>query len=257
MKSLFSFFTSSGTPIDISYTKISTFNFCPFKYKLIYIHNWHIPPNPYISLGLTVHNVLDEYHKRGLSSEEEIFSLYNELWNNEGFDDPASAQEFCDSGRKMIEDFYLWDKKRKENGIKTIYTEKNFSIEDKKRRYILMGVIDRIDEYPDGSIEVIDYKTHREEWTQERIENDLQLTIYSIGVKKALGLSADKLSYYFLYHNEYVSTKRSEEDEKKALDEIIRITGLIYSRQFIPHHESCIKCDFRRKCPQSTAKEEV
>ena len=255
MKMLFSVLNPFGGSVDISYTKLSTFKFCPFKYKLIYINGWHIPSNPYISLGLTVHNVLDEYHKRSLGKSEEILSLYDELWVNNGFSEPSEALEFYQEGRHMIEDFYDWDKKRRDEGVKTIYTEKNFSFNIKNGRYIVMGIIDRIDRYPDGKVEVIDYKTHREEWSKERLEGDLQLTIYSIGLKNSLGLKADKLSYYFLYRNEYVSASRGEKDEKAALDEIEFVGGRIYSKKFEPRHESCSRCDFRRKCPQSAAKE--
>lgn len=238
--------------VTISYSKLSAFIFCPFKYKLIYVNDWKVPPTPYISLGQTVHKVLEEFHKRNLSAVDEIFSLYDELWVNLGFEDAAETVEFYESGRKMLVDYLSWEDSRKKEGIVTFAAEKEF--EFKLGRHKVKGIIDRIDKYPDGAYEVIDYKTHRDEWTPERLENDLQLAIYSMGLKKSLGITPAKLSYLFLNQNKYVSVVKTSKHEDDAKRIVLGVAGKISREEFVPNTKSCWKCDFKQKCPNSVEK---
>lgn len=237
----------------VSYSKIGAYEFCPFKYKLLYVNGWKVPPNPYISLGLTVHGALDEYHKRDTSSLGELLSIYEERWVNLGFPDPASSLEFHASGQKMLEDFFAWNAARLAKGIRTVYSEKSFSFP--LGRHKVMGIIDRVDKYPDGTYEVMDYKTHRDEWPQEKIDSDYQLSLYSAGLKKNLGIRPAKLSYYFLFRNDYVTGSRSPSAEKKALDAASRAANAIVAGEFIPRREACPQCDFKNRCPESSVRQ--
>ena len=48
-------------PLELSYSKISAYRFCPWKYKLVYVMGQRVAPNPYISLGLTIHRTLEDF----------------------------------------------------------------------------------------------------------------------------------------------------------------------------------------------------
>ncbi|MDI6757563.1 MAG: PD-(D/E)XK nuclease family protein [Endomicrobiia bacterium] len=239
--------------VTISYSKMAAYDFCPVKYKLIYVNGWKVPPNPYISLGLTVHAALDNYHKRGASSLDELMSIYDEIWVNLGFKDPVAALEFHESGKKMLSDFFAWDSSRVARGIKTVYSEKSFYFT--LGRHKAVGIIDRVDKYPDGSHEVIDYKTHRDAWSREKTDSDLQLSLYSAGLKKTVGIRPSKHSYYFLYRNDYVTSDRGRAEEKKAMSEARRVADAIALGDFAPRSQSCPKCDFKEKCPESSVRE--
>ncbi len=251
IRKVLSYFRSA----TISYSKLSAFIFCPFKYKLIYVNDWKVQPTPHISLGQTVHKVLEEFHKRKLSTIDELFSLYDELWVNLGFENAAETVEFYESGRKMLVDYLSWEDSRKREGIVTASVEKEF--EFNLGRHKIKGIIDRIDRYPNGSYEVIDYKTHRAEWSTERLENDLQLAIYSMGSKKALGIAPSKLSYLFLNQNKYLSVVKTSKHEREAKRIILDVAGKITGEEFVPNTKNCGRCDFRQKCPQSVEKGKV
>jgi RecB family exonuclease len=47
------------------------------------------------------------------------------------------------------------------------------------QKICLIGKIDRVDQLPDGIIEIIDYKTGKKPAAKE-LENDLQLAIYAL-----------------------------------------------------------------------------
>ena len=119
---------------------------------------------------------------------------------------------------------------------------------------MLRGIIDRIDKLPDDTYEVIDYKTHAEMWDQARIDSDLQLTLYAMGAEQILKTPPALLSYYFLAHNKVVSTGRSKSDINKAIREIDAVARKIEKKDFKPNTDQCPRCDFRKSCRFSTAR---
>lgn len=235
--------------LELSYSKISTYHFCPWKYKLIYVDGQRIPPNPYISLGLSVHRALEEFHKNERRDLDDLLDIYNQVWVNEGFQNPQQTMHFYEKGEKMIRQYFEWYKKRKSE---IIAVEKEFRFPVGSR--ILRGIIDRIDRLPDDSYEVIDYKTHAEMWDQSRIDSDLQLTLYALGCKKALQIKPAALSLFFLAHNRVVTTQRTKRQEEEALQEFESVAKKIEKGDFAPDTSKCPKCDFKETCKFSTAK---
>jgi len=76
----------------------------------------------------------------------------------------------------MIQEYY-----RKNNiaDFNVVDLESRFAIEigDEKNKHIISGIIDRIDKTPDG-YEIIDYKTTKKMPSQEKVDNDMQLSVY-------------------------------------------------------------------------------
>lgn len=239
----------SKIAIELSYSKISAYHFCPWKYKLLYVDGQRVPPNPYISLGQSIHRTLEEYHKNKGFTLDELLEVYDQMWVNAGFQNPQQTMLFYDKGRQMLERYFEFSQNRKSE---IIAVEKEFKFPVGKR--ILRGIIDRIDRLPDGTYEVIDYKTHAEMWDQSRIDSDLQLTLYSLGCKNALNIQPSQFSYFFLAHNKVVSTQRTEVQEKQALADFDEIAEKIEKKNFTPNTANCVRCDFRNSCKHSIAK---
>ncbi|MBI3012069.1 MAG: PD-(D/E)XK nuclease family protein [Elusimicrobia bacterium] len=203
------------TPMEISYSKISTYRFCPWKYKLIYVQNWKVPPTP-------------------------------ADWVNEGFQTPQQTLHFYEKGKKMLLEYHDFFLKRKSE---IMAVEKEFRFE--VGPHMLRGIIDRIDRLPDGSYEVIDYKTHAEIWSQDRIDSDLQLTFYALGARKVLNMEPSILSFFFLAHNKIISTQRSPAQEEEALRELKTTAKKIGDGDFSPNLKQCPQCDFKQSCQYS------
>jgi len=123
-----------------------------------------------------------------------------------------------------------------------------FPLENHKVR----GKIDRIDQRPDGSYEVVDYKTHLDVASEEATAADLQLRIYALAARQSLKLEPAWLSFYYVAAGKKVTAAydASGESELKVL--LHRVANEISSeRELEPDQTFCPKCDFRTSCPRS------
>lgn len=235
----------------ISYSRISTYLFCPQKYKLIYIDNQHIPLNGDITFGQTIHKTLEKYHSEKGGTFEQLLEAYDDSWKNEGFESPQQSFEYYGRGKKMLEIYY---NSFKLSDAEIVYTEKAFDANIGKYRFI--GIIDRVDRHSDGKYEVMDYKTHAKAWEQERVDKDLQLSFYAYACKNVLGFNPDKISVYFLSPNIKMYTKRTPQDIESAINLALEAAENITAENFDPDASKCQSCDFKKKCKYSPYKEE-
>jgi len=234
----------------ISYSRINAYLFCPYKYNLVYVDNVHIPINPDITFGHIIHAALEKYHSKNGRTLEELMECYDENWKNDGFEDPRDIFEYYERGKVMLENYH---KSFMQSETEIVYTEKSFDANIGKYRFI--GIIDRIDRYPDGKYEVMDYKTHAKVWPQEKVDNDLQLTIYAYACKNVFGFNPDKISVYFLSENKKIYTQRTQAQIENAVNLCLETAGKITSESFDPDVTKCPMCDFKNKCKFSTANE--
>src|SRR3989344_2471201 len=80
LRSFFRKWLARKAPLELSYSKISAYRFCPWKYKLLYHDGRRVPPNPHISLGQSVHKALEEFHKREGKTLDELLEAYDKVW---------------------------------------------------------------------------------------------------------------------------------------------------------------------------------
>jgi RecB family exonuclease len=236
-------------PLEMSFSRISAYQFCPWKFKLVYRARMKAPPTPQISLRLTVHRALEEFHKGDGKTLDELLDVYDRVWVNEGFTDPQQTVHYYEKGEKMLNNYFDWFTLRKSQ-IVAVEEEFRFPV----GRRILRGIIDRIDKLPDDTYEVIDYKTHAEMWKQDKIDSDLQITFYAMGCEQIVKAAPAALSYYFLAHNKVVTTTRSQHQIQEAILELEEVAGKIEKDDFTPNIQNCSRCDFKMTCKFSTVK---
>ncbi len=233
----------------ISYSRINTYLFCPHKYKLIYLENKYIPLNGDISFGNSVHKTLDSFYKSGNYSYESLMDSLNTCWESSGYETNQQAYVSYLRAVDVLKNF--WETYGK-YPPKKISTEHNFKSEIGK--YPFIGIIDRIDEYEDGTRELVDYKTHKIIWEQEKIDNDLQLSLYCYACKVALGFIPDRIAIYFLSHNKKIYTTRNEEQINNAIKLSVEVAEKINNNEFEPNKDKCAYCDFKSSCKYSCLK---
>ena len=166
---------------------------------------------------------------------------------------------YFEEGVRMLKKFY---EKNAPWNFSVIDLESRFSISltDEKTGnvHILAGIIDRIDKQADGSYEIIDYKTAKRMPSQQGIDENLQLSLYALGLQNRwphLKAEDIKLSLYFLRHSEKLSTNPSQETIEKTKKRILSAINEIETRMreekpFEPlPGPLCNWCGYRPLCP--------
>jgi ATP-dependent helicase/DNAse subunit B len=121
-------------------------------------------------------------------------------------------------------------------------------------KHIITGIIDRIDKTNDG-YEIIDYKTTRKLPSQEKVDNDLQLSIYLAAFlrrypKEIENLEKIKVSLYYLKHGVKLSSQRTLDQVKQSEEFVIDLVNQIGESKFEPTVSGlCDWCGYQNICP--------
>ncbi len=247
-----------------SHSRISTFEQCPFRFRLRYIDKVRpeIEQSIEAFLGSLVHTVLEKLYRdmrfRKLNSPDELIAYYNEQWEKNW--SPAilivrkdyAAENYRRMGEIFIRDYY--EKHRPFDQSKTVGLEHRVLLDlNGDGRYKLQGYIDRLAIAKDGTYEIHDYKTNSSLPLQEYLEEDRQLALYALAVKKKFP-DADKirLVWHFLSFNKDVEIRKTEEELEKLRLSVISDINKIESAREYPTSRSrlCEWCEFRSMCPE-------
>jgi RecB family exonuclease len=234
--------------LKVSYSKLSTFKECPFKYKCLYIDGlWHLRKDrPPLALGSSLHMVLKEFFetkKKDKRTLENLHLLLDKNWISKGFEDAEEEQKFKQKGKDMLTRFY----RTYDPYLIPYFTEK--TLEAKIGDLILSGRIDRVDMLDDG-FELIDYKSGR---VMDEEEQDLQSTLYYVLLRNSyLRITPKRLTYHYLESNQRLTMGKGEAEIESEWTKIRGIVNEIRSvGSFNPSpNKFCNWCDFKELCPE-------
>lgn len=239
----------------VSHSSISDFLECPRTY---YLRNVYKDPktgnkitvtNPSLSLGLIVHEVIEELSLMPVEDRLKISLLkkYDVAWKKVegkigGFKDKDQELEYKERGQKMIERVEknpgpLLNKavKLKSDFIPNFYLSEEDNI-------ILCGKIDWIEYLPEtDSVHIIDFKTGKNEENEE----SLQLPIYLLLATNLQTRSVSKASYWYLDKNDELTPKELPnliDSKEKVLTIARRIKLARQLNHFVCPKGGCIKC---------------
>lgn len=238
--------------LTTSYSKLQTFQICPLKYKFRYVYQLPEPASHAASFGSSLHNTLNAFYRafpaKGHPTLEALQRAYASNWISAGYLSRAHHEARKAQGWTLLQTFFdshegAW--------TRPAYLEKAFKF-PVGTDLIISGRIDRIDALPDGSYEVIDYKTG-ELKDDLKLDKDLQLSIYALACEKTLKLPVSKLSLYFLIDNKKVSTTRTPEQLASTEAELLELSQALRASAFeaTPSPYACGFCDYRLLCEKS------
>ncbi|MCL5675639.1 MAG: ATP-dependent helicase [Patescibacteria group bacterium] len=235
----------------ISFSQLETYRTCPLKYYYKYVLHVTGIPNSALNFGQALHRTLRDFHKADLFSQnkslDDLLRFYKNHFTEmgQGYASVEHRLERFKQGQEIMEKYY---KKYQTLFGKPVFLEQRFTV--KVGEILLIGAIDRIDQYEDRSFEVIDYKTGESEQKEKKIDKDEQLTIYALAAHEALGIDPKKYTLYFLENDVKATTQRNEEQIVKQKEEINKIVSEIKTNKFPAKIGIwCKWCEFNKICP--------
>lgn len=243
----------------ISYSAIEVFKKCPQKYKFKEIDRIKEPSSIDAMFGAAIHDALQYFHsQKQLPSLESLMEYFLEEWEErkekmKEKNIPDFQWQLTGQEAKNILTNYYNDSKDKNCHVVALESKFEVPIEYNGDFHILTGKIDRIDRLEDGSFEIIDYKTSRQLPSQETINENLQLSIYHLGLieKWPEFKSRDiKLTLYFLKHREKISSKKDDRNLTETKEKLIKTISEIQNSKFSPTASGlCDFCGYKNICP--------
>jgi putative RecB family exonuclease len=247
-----------------SHSRISTYENCPYKYKLQYIDK----ETPEISntieafMGGIVHQTMEKLYKdkkfKKLVSKAILIKFFKDTWDKEYSDDilvvkeGLTAENYKKMGVKFIEDYYNRFKPFDQLTIIGLETQDRMTLPDGSQWHV------RIDKFAcddKGNYYVCDYKTNAWMKDQEEADEDRQLAMYSIWVKdKFKDAKSVKLVWHMLAFNKDVTSERTDEQLKKLQEEVVSVIKQIEQateKNNFPTNVTklCDYCGFKSQCP--------
>lgn len=245
-----------------SHSQLSTYEQCPLKYRLNYRDKIKRDIEGVEAfLGSRVHDTLkkcyDDARLTKANSLNDLFSYYDNIWQKNWHDSivitkkDLTQEHYQALGKRMIETYY--QRYTPFDSDMTIQTEMrlNFTLDD-ENKYRLTGYIDRLSRTTNGIYQIHDYKTSAHLPSQEDADNDRQLGLYQIGVRKKWpDINNIKLIWHYVAFDRELISSRSDEAISKLVLETTRLIDEIDSATDFPPKESglCDWCEYPDLCP--------
>jgi DNA helicase-2/ATP-dependent DNA helicase PcrA len=192
-----------------------------------------------------VHQVLERYH----SAEEQTLGLLMELleaaWRRSGIGEGEQERRLRVMARAALVRYH---ERLREEAARPLWFERSFAFD--LGAHHVRGRVDRVDALPDGSYELIDYKTGHAK-TAAELRDDIQLSLYAIAAREAWQLESSQQAYYYLLDDRKVPVPRAEDGEEWVREAVLRVGEGILAQDFAPTPSPavCALCDYRIVCP--------
>jgi len=257
-------------PGAFSHSQLNTFRECPLRYAFEKVYRIPVVrERGYFTFGTAVHQAFEDFitAKREAAAaglpgpgHDDLTAAFDRAWQPTLLGDaPRAAFYEARSGPALTRFF----ERELRNPATAIAVEAPFMLQidpgDGGDPISFAGRLDRIDRHPDGSIEIVDYKTGKSK-TQKDVDADDQLSAYALALREGsvpdpvtgLPLPAPaRVTLYFTEDDLSISTTRTDArlDEYRA--RLVATAQRIRAGDFAatPSFTACGRCDYSRICP--------
>ena len=247
-----------------SHSRISTYENCPYKYRLHYIDKIKVdvPTTIEAFMGDMVHQTLEHLYKlkkfKKRAALNVLIKFYRDLWEKNYSDDilivkaekeKVTANNYKKMGEKFIADYFDRMKPFEEMTILGLETQDRMTLPDGNQWHVR---IDKLGCDSEGNYFVCDYKTNSRMKDQEEADEDRQLALYSIWVKdKFKDAKSVKLIWHMLAFNKDAVSERTDEQLEKLQQEVCDIIKEIENAKEFPRNQTalCDYCVYKEMCP--------
>ncbi len=244
-------------PGQFSYSEISAYRDCPFKYKINYYFRVSREENINFTIGNLYHRVLKNFFTSGekIFSWERLSGILKDEFENIEFEFKFLKKELKEDAIKNFSNYY-----KNHMPITPLNTrvEKEFSFDLAEGR--IRGRIDQINAEDGGNIELVDFKSGSAAYSDKFMKEELQLKIYRLAVDlsedlRPLRNKETKMKYVCLGNTKKtVSEMPGEHYRQDGIIQILKeVLSSIKKERFEPVPESymsCRNCLFKILCPK-------
>ena len=260
---------AGGSPFDFverpdwfSYSTLDSFDRCPRQYALRYLCDLRAKqPRPAADFGSAAHAAFElftrERRERPARGERppdraDLGRFFDAAWAGSSLPEDVNAPTWLARVAPMLDSFWESETSRP---AATIGEEMPFRLDllMAPESAVVAGYIDRVDRLPSGRVEVIDYKTGRPGRPPEASAS-LQLSIYALGCRDALGLGTpERVTFYLVEQGLRLSAAVTDSDLDRVRDRLIDRAREVRDSGYppTPSNRACSWCDFRAICPAS------
>jgi RecB family exonuclease len=235
--------------LTLSPTRLGDYMRCPRFYWFLYHKKYRRRPHGALSLGATLHRGLDLAHAPVRPSLDELLAEYQKGWSGAGFSSPEEEAEQFAAGRAMLQK-YLEEAPAPEEAPATLLREKMLKMD--RGFYVLRGRVDRLDEWPDGTLDIVDYKSGRREVTEEQVRADVGLMVYETLVRNVFPERPVRVAIHALRPNQRLTIARTQGEAAAVaalIDDVAAKIAAEAAWKGVSQPDSCLGCDFERYCP--------
>lgn len=242
----------------ISPSKLTTYLACPVKYRWTYadVHGrarWLLRARAEFSFGCSLHKALERLHDSGdtgVQTTAQALAALEENWIDAGYQSAQQMQEALGEGHYLLERALAEELTAPPPNGRTLMVER--SLRKDMGDFDLVGRPDRVDELPDGSLEIVDYKSGRRQCTAEDVAHECALGCYALLLRELYPGRPIYASIIALREG-VRATHAYSSAELDELEEAVRTTGIeLLNRELemvVPRAKPlCANCDFLRLC---------
>ena len=255
-----------------SHSRVSTYENCPYQYKLRYIDKIRVevPTTIEAFMGSMVHQALEDLYKKKKFkkriAKSSLIKFYRDVWDKNYSDDilivkaekeGLKADNYRKMGERFLSDYFDRMKPFEEMTILGLETQDRMTLPDGNQWHVR---IDKLGCDDKGNYYVCDYKTNARMKDQEEADADRQLAMYSIWVQdKFRDARSVKLIWHMLAFNRDAVSERTDEQLEKLQHEICNKIKEIESATEFPRNQTalCDYCVYKEQCPSFSHETEL
>jgi putative RecB family exonuclease len=230
----------------LSPLRVRVFNTCHLRYRYQYIDKLQARLRPADTAGSLVHNVLCDFFAKVQRKErdrERLIAMFEERWA------ALSPRYLRISGVAELHDHNLDALQRfaesADLGAEPFQVEAYIQVLIAPE-VTLFGRLDRIDEEPDKTLHIIDYKTGSHPGDVDAS----QLHLYAIMVERKLERTVSRASFWYLGDGSVWTTALTSSDKKQVLaGALAAVKDMEREKKFTPNiAPHCAGCPYLYAC---------
>lgn len=229
-----------------SYSSLSTFETCPYSFKLSYIDYLERKGNFYAEYGTLVHSTMEKYFTKELDSYElsdYFLNNYDKVVVSPAPPPYGMYERYMEEGKIFFDNFSfdreLYDILATEEKIEFNLGEALFTARpDLILKNKESGIISLFD-YKTSSTFKINKRTGVETADKKKLEGYYkQMYTYTYAISLVKGISIDEISLWFTRPDRIVTIPRNLEDEKKSINWVEGVIQKVKSEEVFKYDNS-------------------